>query len=166
MVSLQGPAPLTGQGMGSEGANLTDEYCLVLTPTSTAALRASEAVRTRFQDLQAEARRDLADVVHSLVHNTVLHGPTKAITVTIAASDYLIRGEVSGNGGPIAGLTSVRNRAERNGNGSSNGNGNGNGFAKLDDLCSRWSVYEGSTDVWFEIPLFPLRRGAREAAQQ
>jgi hypothetical protein len=152
--------------MDPEGASLRDEYCLVLTPTSTAALRASEAVRRHFEDLQADIRRDLAEVIHSLVHNTVLHGPNKAITVTIAVSDYLIRGEVSGNGGPIAGLTSGRDRARLNGNGSSNGNGNGNGLATLDDLCSRWSVYEGSTDVWFEIPLIPLTQGAREPAQQ
>jgi hypothetical protein len=152
--------------MHPDGANLRDEYCLVLTPTSTAALRASEAVRRHFEDLQGDTRRDLSDVVHALVHNTVMHGPKKAITVTIAVSDYLIRGEVSGNGGPIAGLTSVRDRPLLNGNGSSNGNGNGNGLASLDDLCSRWSVYEGSTDVWFEIPLFPLTQGARESAQQ
>ena len=137
-------------------SRVQDEYCLVLTPTSTAALRASEATWRHFESLDDEPRRNLATVIRALVEHSVDQGPEKAITVNVSVSEHSIRGEVSGNVTPAAKVSLLRSRAERNGNGNhSNGNANGNAgvLSLLESICSRWAVYQGTTDVWFEIPL-------------
>jgi hypothetical protein len=72
-----------------------NEFCLVLTPTSGAALRASEAIRRRFGVLADEIRRDLAALVCELVEDSVERRPRKPITVTVVLGDGAIRGEVS-----------------------------------------------------------------------
>ena len=126
-------------------ATEADEFCLVLTPTRRASQRASEAVRGHFQVLPEGLRRDLAEVVGALVQNAVDYGPGKPITVTIATSAHSIRGEVADQGNPAMGLPQIGNGA--------NGNGNGDPRVLLDRVTSHWAVQEGSTDVWFEIPL-------------
>ena len=140
--------------MEPERAYLTDEYCLVLTPTSAAALRASEAVRRRFEGLRDEHRRKLGNLVESLVENAVENGPEKAITVTLSLSAYSIRGEVAGSVSPSTNVSLLRSRAGRNGHGRVS-NGDGGSVALLESLCSRWAIYQGTTDVWFEISLVP-----------
>jgi hypothetical protein len=138
--------------MRGERSRVQDEYCLVLTPTSTAALRASEATWRHFESLDDEPRRNLATVIRALVEHSVDQGPEKAITVNVSVSDYSIRGEVSGNVTPAAKVSLLRSRAERNGNGHHT-NGNAGVLGLLERICSRWAVYQGTTDVWFEIPL-------------
>ena len=76
---------------------LTD-FCLVLTPTLTAAARASEAVRKRFTFLPEETRLEVASVVAELVDSSVERRPRKPITVVISLDSDAIRGEVSDQG--------------------------------------------------------------------
>jgi anti-sigma regulatory factor (Ser/Thr protein kinase) len=120
-----------------------NEFCLVLTPTSSAAVRARDAVRERFGGLTDETRGDLAAVVAELVNNSVEHGPGKPITVTVVLGADAIHGEGSDQGNPL-----VMSPPISNGGGS-----DGNGLALVDRLTSRWAIHEGSTDIWFEIPL-------------
>jgi anti-sigma regulatory factor (Ser/Thr protein kinase) len=119
-----------------------NEFCLVLTPTSGASVRASAAVMERFTMLAEGTRGDLATVVAELVQSSVDHGPGRPITVTVALGDDAIHGEVSDQGNPI--VAPAIAYAE---------NGEGSGPALLDRLTSSWAVHEGSTDVRFEMPL-------------
>jgi hypothetical protein len=123
----------------TRAAGLTD-FCLVLTPTRSAAGRASQAILKRFEFLGEEISRDLAAVVAELVHHSVERGVRRPITVTIAVDAGAIHGEVSDRGNPVVAA-------------QMNGNGNGTGLSVLDQLTSRWGVHDGSTDAWFEIPL-------------
>ena len=75
-----------------------DEFCLVLTPTQGAALRAIEAIRERFALIDDEPRRDLATVVGELVEASVRRRPRKPITVSVLVDGDAIRGEVSDQG--------------------------------------------------------------------
>jgi hypothetical protein len=72
-----------------------NEFCLVLTPTASAPLRASEAIRHRFGVLTDEVRRELAALVGELVEDSVVRDPRRTVTVTILLGDGAIRGEVS-----------------------------------------------------------------------
>jgi hypothetical protein len=74
------------------------EFCLVLTPTASAPVRAREAIRQRFGTLTDEVRRDLAAVVEELVEDSVERRPRKPITVTVALGADAVRGEVSDQG--------------------------------------------------------------------
>jgi anti-sigma regulatory factor (Ser/Thr protein kinase) len=71
------------------------EFCLVLTPTLTAPLRASEAVWERFAALTEEVRRELAAVVAELVSKAIEHGQRSPITVAIGLTADAIHGEVT-----------------------------------------------------------------------
>jgi anti-sigma regulatory factor (Ser/Thr protein kinase) len=75
-----------------------DEFCLVLTPTLGAALRAVEAIRERFALIDDGPRRDLATVVGELVEASVKRRPRKPITVSVLVDGDAIRGEVSDQG--------------------------------------------------------------------
>jgi predicted transcriptional regulator len=75
-----------------------NEFCLVLTPTVGAPLRASEAIRQRFDVLADEIRRELAAIVGQLVEDSVERRPRKPITVTVMLGAAAIRGEVSDQG--------------------------------------------------------------------
>jgi hypothetical protein len=86
--------------MKTGAAELTD-FCLVLTPSLTAAGRASEAIRKRFTFLAEETSREVAAVVAELVQRSVERRPRKPITVTIALDPDAIRGEVSDHGGIV-----------------------------------------------------------------
>jgi anti-sigma regulatory factor (Ser/Thr protein kinase) len=122
-----------------------DEFCLVLTPTRGAASHASEAVRQRFRVLAEATRRDLAVVVRELVSYSVEHGPGRPITVTVVLGADSIRGEIADQGNPAVAMPQISKGAESH----------ESGLALVDRLTSRWAVYEGSTDVWFEIPVAP-----------
>jgi anti-sigma regulatory factor (Ser/Thr protein kinase) len=117
------------------------EFCLVLTPTWGAAARAGEWIRERFAALAAETRRDLAAVIAELVQNAVDHRPGRPIVVTVALGDDAIHGEVADRSNPTT-TQPIANGLVLNG-----------GRTLLDELTSRWDVHEGTTDVWFEIPL-------------
>ena len=80
--------------MKTTTADLTD-FCLVLTPTLTAAERAGEAVRKRFTFLSDDTRTEVAATVADLVESSVARRPGGPITVSIALDPDAIRGEVS-----------------------------------------------------------------------
>jgi two-component sensor histidine kinase len=120
-----------------------DEFRLVLSPNRGAGFRAREAVRQRFRFLAEATRRNLIAVVTELVNNSVEHGPGKPITLTLVLGRESIRGEVADQGNPAAAIPQIRK-----GNESVRG-----GLALVDKLTSKWAVQEGSTHVWFEVPL-------------
>ncbi len=120
-----------------------DEFRLVLSPNRGAGSQAREAVRQRFSNLPEPARGDLVAVVTELVNNSVKHGPGKPITLTVVRGSDAIRGEVADQGNPAAAIPQIKNGVE---------SGRG-GLALVDKLTSSWAVYEGSTHVWFEVPL-------------
>lgn len=84
-------------------------------------------------------------VVTELVNNSVEHGPARPITLTIVVGPDSIRGEVADQGNPSAAIPQIKS-------GTESGKG---GLALVDKLTSEWAVYEGSTHVWFEMPLDP-----------
>jgi hypothetical protein len=75
-----------------------NEFCLVLTPTPSAPIRAREAIRQRFGILGDEIRSELAIVVGKLVEDSVARRPRTPITVTVVLGIDGIRGEVSDQG--------------------------------------------------------------------
>jgi anti-sigma regulatory factor (Ser/Thr protein kinase) len=118
-----------------------EEFRLVLSPDLRAGWRARSALRQRFADrLPPHTLTDLVAVITELVNNAVSHGPGKPITVTLVTGDETIRGEVADQGNPAAAIPDIQ-RAD------------GRGLEVVDKLTSRWAVYEGSTHVWFEMPV-------------
>ncbi len=80
-------------------------------------------------------------MVSELVANSVIHGPGKTIKVTVTADrDGSVRGEVEDDGD---GKVAIR---EIEGEGPG-----GMGLRIVRALTERWGVYEGSTQVWFEL---------------
>ncbi len=120
-----------------------EEFRLVLSPNAGAGSRAREAVRQRFGRLPEATRRDLVAVVTELVNNSVKHGPGKPITLTVSQGTDSIRGEVADQGNPAVAIPQIKKATE-----SDTG-----GLALVDKLTSEWAVYEGSTHVWFEVPV-------------
>ena len=127
-------------------ASRSDEFRLVLSPNRRAGSRVRQAVRQRFSEtLPSATLRDLIAVVTELVNNSVEHGPGKPITVTLVVSGDSIRGEVADQGNPAAAIPQIKEATETS----------GRGLAVVDKLTAQWAVYEGSTHVWFEMPLDP-----------
>lgn len=127
-------------------ASRSNEFRLVLSPNRRAGSRARHAIRQRFSEtIPSATLRDLISVVTELVNNSVEHGPGKPITVALAASEESIRGEVSDQGNPAAAIPEIKEATETE--------GRERGLAVVDKLTAQWAVYEGSTHVWFEMPL-------------
>ena len=125
------------------GPTQPEEFRLVLSPDVEAGWRARHALRQRFsRSLPALTLIDLVAVVTELVNNAVSHGPGRPITVALMVSDGVIRGEVADRGNPAA-TPELRQVGEAG----------PDGLEIVDKLASRWAVYQGSTDIWFEIPL-------------
>ena len=125
----------------SSGPKKTEEFRLVLSPDRRAGWRARSALRQRFADrLPPRTLTDLITVVTELVNNAVAHGPGRPITVTLVMGGETIRGEVADQGNPAVAIPEIK-KADRG------------GLEMVDKLTSRWAVYEGSTHVWFELPL-------------
>ena len=80
--------------MDATRSELTD-FCLVLTPTLTAAERASNSIQSRFVFLAEETRTQLATQVAELVGGSVERRAGGPITVVIALEPDAIHGEVS-----------------------------------------------------------------------
>jgi anti-sigma regulatory factor (Ser/Thr protein kinase) len=135
---------------GSEGAleskrgpRKPEEFRLVVSPDSRAGWRARQSVRQRFSEsVREQTLIDLITVVTELVNNAVEHGPGKPITVTLVAQGDVIRGEVADQGNPAA-VPEIKEATETR----------IYGLEVVDKLTSRWAVHEGSTHVWFEMPL-------------
>jgi anti-sigma regulatory factor (Ser/Thr protein kinase) len=126
------------------GPKKPEEFRLVLSPDTEAGWRTRQALRQRFADsLPARALIDLTAVVTELVNNAVAHGPRRPITVALAVADDAIRGEVADQGNPAAGIPPGREAARKG----------ALGLHVVDQLTTRWGVYEGSTHVWFDLPL-------------
>src|SRR3954452_22809361 len=122
----------------------SSELRLVLSSNSKASTRVREAIRQRFSGLLAGGTlRDLLTVITELVNNAVEHGPGKPITVTLAIGRESIRGEVADQGNPAVAIPQIREATEAG----------GRGLDIVDKLTAEWAVYEGSTHVWFEMPL-------------
>jgi anti-sigma regulatory factor (Ser/Thr protein kinase) len=126
------------------GPRQPEEFRLVLSPDREAGWRARHALRERFsRTLPALTLIDLVAVVTELVNNAVAHGPGWPITLALVFDDETIRGEVSDQGNPFAAIPRIREATQRG----------AHGLEVVDKLTSRWAVYEGSTHVWFEMPL-------------
>lgn len=121
------------------------EFRLVLSPDRRAGLKARGAVRQRFSALPEATLTDLVAVVTELVNNAVEHGPARPITVTLVARVDSIRGEIADQGNPSTTIPQIKH-------GTEDGKG---GLVLVDKLTSDWAVYEGSTHVWFEMPIDP-----------
>jgi two-component sensor histidine kinase len=138
------PLSTLGSGMEPKKTALdAGRFCLVLAPDRGAGFRAREAVRQRFGFLSQATLTDLVAVVTEFVNNSVEHGPGKPITLTVVLDTDSIRGEVADQGNPSTAIPQIKN-------GTESGRG---GLALVDKLTSEWAVYEGSTHVWFEMPL-------------
>ena len=123
-------------------ASRSGVFRLVLSPNRRAGLRARHAIRQRFSEtLPSATLGDVFSVVTELVNNSVLHGPGKPITVTLAMSEESIRGEVADQGNPAAAIPQTKEATETG----------GRGLALVDKLTAQWGVYEESTHVWFEM---------------
>lgn len=132
----------------SSGPTQPAEFRLVLSPDTEAGWHARQALRQRFSNsVPARTLIDLTAIVTELVNNAVAHGPQRPITVALAVDDNAIRGEVADQGNPAAEIAPGREAAKKG----------ALGLRVVDQLTSRWGVYEGSTHVWFELP---LERGA------
>ena len=84
---------------------------------------------------------DLRLLITELVTNSVRHGPGGMVRVTVKVKDPgTVFAEVTDNGNQ--GVVEIREAAE---------DGGGMGLRILDRMASRWGVYEGSTNVWFEL---------------
>jgi two-component sensor histidine kinase len=119
----------------------SEEFRLVLSPDLRAGWRARSALRQRFSNrLPAATLTNLISVVTELVNNAVAHGPGKPITVTLVTGTETILGEVADQGNPAAAIPEMKKA-------------DGRGLKLVDRLTSRWDVYEGSTHVWFELPV-------------
>jgi anti-sigma regulatory factor (Ser/Thr protein kinase) len=86
-------------------------------------------------------------VISELINNAVEHGPKQPITVTLVMGEESIRGEVSDQGNPQAAIPGIKEATSEGGPGL--------GLTLVDRLTAGWAVYEGSTHVWFELPLVP-----------
>ena len=84
---------------------------------------------------------DLRLLITELVTNSVRHGPGGTVRVTVKVTDpHTVFAEVTDNG--HEGVVEIREAAE---------DGGGLGLRILDRMATRWGVYEGSTNVWFEL---------------
>jgi hypothetical protein len=59
--------------------------------------------------------------------------------------DETIRGEIADQGNPSTAIPRIREGNHHH----------PQGLDVVDKLTHRWAVYEGSTHVWFEMPLQP-----------
>ena len=118
------------------------ELSLVLDPEPKAASQARRAIDARFaRSFPKPLVADLMTVVSELVNNAVTHGPGAPVNLSVQAGrdGRTVRGEVEDDG---VGSVAMRDI---------DGIGGGFGLHIVDALVDRWGVYEGSTNVWFEM---------------
>jgi anti-sigma regulatory factor (Ser/Thr protein kinase) len=128
----------------NNGPTQSAEFSLVLSPDTQAGWRTRLALRDRFAaTLPPRALIDLTAVVTELVNNAVANGPQRPITVSLVVEDEAIRGEVADQGNPAASIPQDSNSSGRA----------PLALQVVEQLTTRWGVFEGSTHVWFELPL-------------
>jgi anti-sigma regulatory factor (Ser/Thr protein kinase) len=108
-----------------------------------AAAEARREVKTRLgEELPADKLADVVLTVSELVTNAVLHGQGD-IRLRLEQDPTEVRGEVIDDGGGLEyqlqeeGIDEVRGR----------------GLLIVGRLAAEWGVHEGTTHVWFRIPL-------------
>jgi anti-sigma regulatory factor (Ser/Thr protein kinase) len=113
-----------------------------LLPRLQAGAAARAALRQAFSGrLPVKSVESLLTIVTELVTNAVVHGPGKPIRLTVtAAADGSIRGEVEDEGRGEVAIREIEDTTP-----------GGMGLRIVRALADRWGVYEGSTNVWFEL---------------
>ncbi|MEA2356471.1 MAG: serine/threonine-protein kinase RsbW [Solirubrobacteraceae bacterium] len=119
-------------------------FSIVLPRDLTASSLARQAVREHLVDiLPAQTLADVTLAVSELVSNAVVHGSGE-IELRIEADGQTVKGEVIDEGGGFE--RQIRDEGGFDGVG-------GRGLLIVGQLADRWGVHEGTTHVWFEIPL-------------
>ncbi|HEY5196311.1 MAG TPA: ATP-binding protein [Solirubrobacteraceae bacterium] len=119
-------------------------FSLSLPREPAASFLARQAVRERLADvLPAATLADVTLAVSELVTNAVLHGCGE-IELRIEADDENVKGEVIDEGGGFE--RQIREDGGVEGVA-------GRGLLIVGQLAQRWGVHEGTTHVWFEIPV-------------
>ena len=119
---------------------------------ASAASTARRATEHRFAGALSSRRRgDVALVVSELVNNAVVHGEGD-IVVKLQVDGDVLRGEVIDDGGGFE--HEVRARGARD--------ISGRGLLIVEALTSGWGIHEGTTHVWFEMPLVGPAPGLTE----
>jgi anti-sigma regulatory factor (Ser/Thr protein kinase) len=128
-------------------------FSLALPRDPGASLLARRAVRERLADvLPAPTLADVTLAVSELVTNAVLHGHGR-IELRIESDQQCVKGEVIDEGGGFE----RQIRAEGGVDGVA-----GRGLLIVGQLAERWGVHEGTTHVWFEIPVTGAGRSIDE----
>jgi anti-sigma regulatory factor (Ser/Thr protein kinase) len=130
-------------------------FSLALPRDPAASFLARQAVREHLADVVPAAT--LADVtlaVSELVTNAVLHG-SGGIELRLAADGQSVKGEVIDEGEGFE--RQIRNDGGVDGVA-------GRGLLIVGQLAERWGVHEGTTHVWFEIPVTGEANAVEEPA--
>jgi anti-sigma regulatory factor (Ser/Thr protein kinase) len=119
-------------------------FSLTLPSEPAASFLARQAVREHLADvLPAATLADVTLAVSELVTNAVIHGKG-VIQLRIEADEDRVKGEVIDEGGgferQIRGEGGIDDVA-------------GRGLLIVGQLAESWGVHEGTTHVWFEIPV-------------
>jgi anti-sigma regulatory factor (Ser/Thr protein kinase) len=119
------------------------ELSLHLSPDVSAATTARRAAQQRFRDaLSPERLAELALVVSELVTNAVVHGRGE-IVFNLQHDGEVLRGEVIDQGGGFEREMRERGPDEIG----------GRGLLVVEAIASSWGIHEGTTHVWFELPV-------------
>ncbi|HWH09580.1 MAG TPA: ATP-binding protein [Solirubrobacteraceae bacterium] len=119
-------------------------FSLSLPRDPAASFLARQAVRDRLADvLPASTLADVTLAVSELVTNAVLHG-SGDIELRVEADEHTVKGEVIDEGGGFE--RQIREDGGVDGVA-------GRGLMIVGQLAERWGVHEGTTHVWFEIPV-------------
>jgi anti-sigma regulatory factor (Ser/Thr protein kinase) len=119
-------------------------FSIALPRDPIASSLARQAVRSHLAGhLPSATLADVTLAVSELVANAVLHG-TGAIELRMEADDQAVKGEVIDQGRGFE-----RQMRE---DGGLDGVG-GRGLFIVGKLAESWGVHEGTTHVWFEIPV-------------
>jgi anti-sigma regulatory factor (Ser/Thr protein kinase) len=139
---------------------MSARFSLELPRSPKASFLARQAVREHLADrLPAATLADVTLAVSELVTNAVLHGRGR-IELRIDADGASVKGEVIDEGGGFE--RQIREDGGVDGVA-------GRGLLIVGQLAERWGIHEGTTHVWFEIPVTgaeqPIDEPALDAEQ-
>jgi anti-sigma regulatory factor (Ser/Thr protein kinase) len=122
---------------------MRSELSLTLSPDTSAPSMVRRAAERHFADaLSCERLAELALVVSELVTNAVVHGHGE-IVVKLRLDAEVLRGDVIDQGGGFE--RAMRERRPHD--------VGGRGLMIVEALTARWGIHEGTTHVWFELPV-------------
>lgn len=128
-------------------------FSLALPREPAASSLARQAVRSRLGGhVPPTTLADVTLAVSELVANAVLHG-TGAIELRLEADGEAVKGEVIDQGGGFE--RQMREEGGLEGVG-------GRGLFIVGKLADSWGVHEGTTHVWFQIPVGGAARHCEE----